>query len=88
MPTPRSPSSSPWSPLTRSTIASLFSLRDAPAGMTIDGAAPFAGTHRRRRPPTPSLVEIDDGRGEPVLVPVSLTVDAEAFLFVAAERRR
>ncbi len=60
----------------------LWSLDGAPEGMTIDSY----GTIRWMPKPTGTFdfdVLVDDGRGEPVRIPVKITVDAKAFLFVA-----
>ncbi len=60
----------------------LFSLKNAPPGMSIDPN----GTITWDPPPDGTFdfeVHVDDGRMDPEVVPVSLTVDASKFLFVS-----
>lgn len=60
----------------------LFSLEGAPGGMTINAA----GAIEWDPEPTGTFefeVHIDDGRGDPTKVPVTLAVDATKFVFVS-----
>ena len=62
----------------------LFALDGAPAGMTIDANGTIRWDVVAGGPYSFS-VEVDDGRNSPVTVPVTLTVDAAPFLFVASD---
>ncbi len=62
-----------------------YSLREAPDGMTIDANGTLRWTPDTSAGAHEFTVEVDDGRGNPVAVPVTLTVDASRFLFVAPD---
>ncbi|MFK7984995.1 MAG: putative Ig domain-containing protein [Sandaracinaceae bacterium] len=63
----------------------IFSLEGAPTGMEIDANGTITWEPTVDGSSHSFTVGVDDGRGEPVTVPVTLAVDASLFVFVAPE---